>query len=292
MWKINKKYTVLLLVLLLFLAVLFNANNFLWFINNASWNYYFNKWEYKEALNYHKKVKDNDYNLWGDYYKLKEYNNSIKSYEKTLSNTGKKEDLKVNYNLWNAYFKYWELDPDTEKKINSREKSLENYKIILDKKEDKKTRENYLYVKKKLDELKKSQDEKKESSEDSQNGQDSNNENNSWSDNKDKKEENKQDKDSKWNEENNEKNNSEDKKSNEDSQNNKDSQNKEKELSEEQERELREYNEQLKQEQKNYWNNFWKKSSEKSDDLFDIINQDPFFWDFNDSILKQDEKDW
>ncbi len=287
MVKINRKILFLILAIFLLLALFFNVNNFTGFFYNALGNYNYNNADYKSALNYHKKAKNKiennsiNYNLGWDYYKLGDYDNSIKYYEKILSNTWQKEDLKANYNLWNAYFKLWKQENDLEKMIIFRKKSLENYKNILDKKNDKKTSQNYDYVKKKLEELEQEQKQeqkqdwwkpkndtlKKEKQEDNtknwEKKQDENatNENKSWE----------------WNEYDIKKDS------------------KLKELTEDEKRQLEEYNEQLKEQQKQNSKNFWKKSNSNQEDVFDIFSQDPFFGNyenFDNSILNWNEKDW
>ena len=179
----------------------------------------------------------------------------------------------MSYNLWNAFYKLWEQEQNTDNKVSLWKESLDNYKKILDEKEDKKSRENYDYVMKKLKELEDKQDKSKEEQEQKQGDKDYNN---------------KEDNTKEW-EKKQDKNSTEENKSWQwnDYDIKKDS--KLQELSEEEKRQLEEYNEQLKQEQKENSGLFGKKNQNNNEDIFDILQQDPFF---DNSILNQNEKDW
>jgi len=307
MVKINNKILWFLGILFIFLALFFNLNNFIGFFYNALWNYNYNREDYKNALNYHKKaenkIKNNtiNYNLGWDYYKLWDYTKAREYYEKIHTGTWKTEDLKMDYNLWNAFYKLWEIDPNIENKINLRKQSTWSYKNILDQKEDKKTRQNYDFVMKKLKSLEDNK-EKQENQEEQQKDEANKDEKNSqesqdWQEKEGKNEQSQDKKES----ENNSWEKKQDKnvtKENKSWQGNhydikKDS--KLKELTEDEKRQLEEYNEQLKEQQKQNSKSFWKKSNSNQEDIFDIFNQDPFFGNyenFDNSILNGNEKDW
>jgi len=301
MIKINKKtYYIIWVSLLIIILFVFGLLDLLASHYNSLWNKEFAKWNYENAIINHNKslkYKDNDitnYNLAWDYYKLWQYEKSKEIYEKLLKNKDLNQD--TSYNLWNTLYKLWDKEKNTENKIKLWEESLKNYKNILDKKTDKKTQENYDFVKKKLDELKKQQNQdnkdqknsennKKEENKD-WNSQQQSQENKSWEDSKDWKD---------WQQ-------TKDSKDAKNTSGNQSWWQKETEkqaeswLSEDEKKSFEQYNEQLKQEQLNNSDSYWKQSqSLENNDIFDRIFQDPFFnnsdW-FNDSILNQNEKDW
>ncbi len=285
MVKINNKIILFLSAIFIILALFFNANNFLWFFNNVLWNYNFNNLDYKKALDYHKKAENNiknntiNYNLWWDYYKLWDFKKSIEYYEKIKTATWEKEDLEMAYNLWNVFYKLWEKEENIETKANLWQESLDNYKKVLDEKEDKKTKENYDFVNEKLNKLENKWDKSNEEKDQKKVEKWDNNKEDNKKDWEKKQDENVQEenKSGQWNWYDIKKDS------------------KLKELNEEEKKQLIQYNEQLKQEQKENWNNFWKKNQGNNEDIFDIFKQDPFFdnfENFNDSLLNQNEKDW
>ena len=307
MVKINRKILFLILAIFLLLALFFNVNNFIGFFYNALWNYNYNREDYKNAINYHKKAENKinqntiNYNLWWDYYKLWDYTKAREYYEKIKTGTWEKEDFEMDYNLWNAFYKLWEVDPDIENKINLWKQSLGNYKKILDQKEDKKTRQNYDFVMKKLKSLEdnKEKQEKQEEQQKDETSEDEKSSQENQDGQKEGKNEQSQDKKESDNKEWEKKQDENSTAENKSWQGNpydikKDS--KLKELTEEEKRQLEEYNEQLKQEQKENGELFWKKSQwNNSKDIFDMLNQDPLFGNFesfDDSILNSNEKDW
>lgn len=281
MKKINNKLLLILTSIFVITAIIYNYANFLVFFNTAMWNFNFYNWNYPLSSIYHQKSEKKspddflNYNLWWDYYKLWNYAKSLEYYAKINLLSGSNLALDTYYNLGNVFYKLGENERnDIQKKVDLWKKSLQSYNQILYKKEDKKTRENYTFVLKKLNDLidqtKKNQqgnqDQKKDS--DSEKSQKDNTEDkNETGDNNDTQtiqswrwEEYKI-----WEKE------------------------KLDPLTEEEKKELEEYNKKLRQEQKENSNLFGKNIQENNQDVFDVIRQDPLF---NDSILNQGEKDW
>ncbi|MFA5917374.1 MAG: tetratricopeptide repeat protein [Candidatus Gracilibacteria bacterium] len=281
MKKINNKLLLILTSIFVITAIIYNYANFLVFFNTAMGNFNFYNGNYPLSSIYHQKSEKKspddflNYNLGGDYYKLGNYAKSLEYYAKINLLSGSNLALDTYYNLGNVFYKLGENERnDIQKKVDLWKKSLQSYNQILYKKEDKKTRENYTFVLKKLNDL---IDQTKKNQQGNQ--------------------DQKKDSDS----EKSQKDNTEDK--NETGDNN-DTQTiqsgrgeeykigeKEKldPLTEEEKKELEEYNKKLRQEQKENSNLFGKNIQENNQDVFDVIRQDPLF---NDSILNQGEKDW
>lgn len=166
----KKIFVFLTLFSLIFIGL--NFNSFRIFYSISSWidlynNSWFNEW-LKVFENIKKEQKNHEnilnYNIANSYYKLWKYEKSIELYSK-IKNSDKKLNFYKNHNLWNTYYKLWTFKNTDEEKIKLWKKSLENYKnaLNIEINEDKKeTQENYDYVKKKLDDLLKKQEEKEE----------------------------------------------------------------------------------------------------------------------------------
>ncbi len=303
MIKTKNKIIYLLLALFLILALIFNANNFMGFFYNSLGNIYYKAHSFENATNYHKKADEKlsnnttKYNLWWDYYKLWDYKKAKEYFDNIKTETWKVEDLEMDYNLGNTHYRLWEKDQNIQNKIELWKNSLNNYQKVLEKKKNKKTQENYDFVEKKLKDLEdKNKDNNKEQDKKTNEQKwqwDSNDESKQWWEQQDKnwKEE---DWISKWEKKQDEASKQKNKSWKwESTDTKKDSE--KKSLSEEEQKQLEQYNEQLKQEQKNNSSFFGKKNQGNSQDIFDIFNQDPFFGNtqnFDDSILNKNDKDW
>lgn len=302
MMKINKKILASIISITIILAIVYNANNFLVFYYNSIWNISYLNWNYWLASIYHKKALDkkNDekifFNLWSDYYKLWIYDKSLKAYLNIDLSSWSDISFNTYYNLWNIFYKLWDLEKkDLIAKINLWQKSLLSYKQVLLNKEDKKTRQNYIFVSEKLseviNELKKEQEKLSEEV------------------NKIRDKANVENKSSeKW-EDKKEANNDDEKKETDSSIQNQSSASYRWEeyqiwsskiiekISIEEMDIFDNYNEWLKNEQKNN-SIFFKKENRvnnKNNDVLNNIYQDPFFnsiSNFDDSILEKNIKDW
>jgi len=194
------------------------------------------------------------------------------------------------YNIWNSNYRLWEQEKENNKKIAFWEKSLKNYKDSMEINYTKSSEENYIFVKKKLEELKKKikQEQNKNSPVIPFHKGDENKK--KW-DNTEKNWEKHDSKENSWDKKKvpvpidkklNSGTGTWNKKQKWDN------------LSKNQEQILKQYEEQLKQQQKqNAWE-FNKVYEEHNNDPFDNLSD--FFWDsfFNNNLLNSwnDKKDW
>ncbi len=317
MKKIIKNRLFFYLVLLfLFTAIFFNWNNFRVFFYNTIWNISFAKWDYWLSIIYHNnssKIDNNEvfnYNLWWDYYKLWNYEKSLEYYSKINLFSWSNLSLDTFYNLWNIYYFQWEKEIyDIQKKIDLWKKSLLSYNQVLLKKEDKKARDNYNFVNKKLNELMKQMKKQQEDYKKQQEEQ-----------NKKEEEQKKNDEEKENNGEKNDKKSDEQKKEEKSSENTKNKSEEQNqnaqtvqwwrgeeykvweseqltELTQKEKEDLQKYNEQLKQNQQQNTIYFGKKNTDTKDNqsMLDMFMQDPFFSDlknFDDSTMNKNERDW
>jgi hypothetical protein len=102
------------------------------------------------------------YNIWTTLYKQKNYTGAFLYFHSTAS-----WNLELNslYNLWNTAYLLWAAKNDTDEKLSLWNQSLGFYSWALDKKESVETRENYEYVKKKIEELQNTEEKEQKSSE-------------------------------------------------------------------------------------------------------------------------------
>lgn len=267
-----KKKLIFIICFLLFFAFLL----YVFFIvyNNNLGNNYYNKKDYKKAISYHQKSnnllknKYSQYNLWLDNYKLWNYEKAKNFFENIQWGNNKNFNQKLFFNLGNTFFYLWKKEQDINNKIKKWEKSLEYFAKSLAIQDDKKSQENYNYVKKKLDELKK---EKEESEKEIQEK--------NWEENKQKE------KTSSWSQEKGK----EEKWKISDTNNSWKSWNTKDSLTQEEEEYLEWYKEYLERNQKEnqiYFNN---SSETQSDDIFESFFNNPFF---DNSSLWGNEKDW
>ncbi len=243
----NKILITFSVILWLFLINIFSINSF---YNNFEWKKLYENKDFSGSLNYFKKNKDY---IW-------------------------------LYDLWNVNYKLWEKslplqEGDLEGVIKLWEKSLDFYKNSMKIKYTKEAEENYDFVKKKLEELKKKQEDQKKNKEQKKqdNNKQENKQNKYW-----KKWENKQE-EKKWN-----------------SWEKKDWKTAGQQggfsplqkLSPQAKQQIKAYEEKLKQEQKRNVNNFGKVYQEQSNPFDEF---DEFFNNslFDNSILDKGEKrDW
>lgn len=274
--------------------------------NNATWSLLeYNKIN-ERTLNKND-ISTLDYLKWNAFYKQKKYKEAEEYFNKSLTTDNIELKFYIENWLWDTYYRIGE-NWNEQFKIDNREKSLENYKNAINEElniEKKSTIDNYDYVKKKLDELKKKLEEEKQKNKDSDSWSwssenqeswswaNSSNESWSWSDNWDKNETNKKDDNwdkeqikningrnwtngwsfnSIWDEENKNK----------------------KEMTPSEKRQLDNYSEELKEFQKynQQYLQKWEKETQK--DLFDKLmnefSQDPFFREWMPD--RNVEKDW
>ena len=103
---------------------------------------------------------------WNKFYENKNFSWAIDDFKKS-------NNYIWLYNIWNSNYRLWEQEKDDNKKIAFWEKSLKNYKDSMKINYTKGAEENYNFVKKKLEELKKrikqEQEKKKKEEEGKQN---------------------------------------------------------------------------------------------------------------------------
>ena len=269
-WKkiSNLKNFIILILALIIVFLVFNYKIILWLIFNISWNYHYNNLNYTWSLNYH--------NL-------------------ALDNLNKEE---IMHNIWNDLYKIWELQDNTEEKIEYYKKSLLNYERALNKKENKDTRENYEFVKNKLDELLSKEEENKKEEEEREKEED----NKEDESNEDKEKEKEDNKDESNEEEKNKENNEADKENEDNEISPQPSPAGEGEtwkepeqpswFTEKEKKQLDDYIEKMKKEEQANQKFFNKKPDnniDPNDFFFDNYIKDPFF----ENIIDKDwEKDW
>lgn len=324
MIKEKNKLKIFIISIFILTAVIYNSLNFLVFFYNTIWNLSFLKWNYWLSVIYHQKSLNElwneifNYNLWWDYYKLWKYDKSLELYSKVNLFTGSNLSFDTYYNLWNNLYRLWEQEQnDIQRKVDLWKKSLLSYNQILLKKEDKKARENYNFVLKKLNEiLKKTKEEQQKQMEQQQKQQEEQEKQQDTNNSKDKETGSGSQSKTEWQDNKNEKqneSNSESQKDKNSEQNNQqqvqtvqwwrgeeykiwDNQNIQ-QLTEQEKQDLEKYNEQLKKDQQQNSIYFGKKTqwNNNSNSMIDMFMQDPFFNDlksFDDSILNKNEKDW
>ena len=296
----SKNYILTLTILLFFIVNIFSLKAFSF---NAYWDILYDKNDFESAIKYYEVAWNKEwiYNKANALYKQKKYTESIKEYMSLVTNDENIYDFRLNHNIANNYYRLWELEKDSSKKIQNWEKSIEYYRNALNIKYDEETKKNMEFVLKKIEEEKKKEQEKDKKKDDE-------NKTGSWSEDKSwKSEQNKtgswsEDKSWKW-EQNKTGSWGEDKSWKQQS---KDSSNQGKEkqwenlswskpeknnLSKEQSKALQEYQESLKQEQKNNSNSFNKVyQGNNPGDPFNVFN-DPFF---DNDLLNwwNNKKDW
>lgn len=321
---IRSRFFLFLILLFILTAFFYNWSNFKVFVLNTIGNISYAKNDYYLSAIYHNnayKLDQNqvfNYNLWGDYYKLGTYDKSFEYYSKINLLTWSNLTLDTYYNLWNIYYRLWDKEIyDIQKRIDLWKKSLLSYNQVLLKNEDKKARENYNFVNKKLNELinqiKKQQEDYKKEQEKQKNNQNDNEK----KEEENKKSETKDENDKKTEEQLKEKEQSESKKNDTEEQK-KDGEDTEDVqtvqwwrlseysvgkdediswLTNEEKNMLDKYNTDLKNEQQQNSIYFGKKNNETNDNqnMLEMFMQDPFFNDFksfDDSILGKKERDW
>jgi len=88
-------------------------------------------------------------------YKLKDYNKALESFSQALLTPDTRLQTKGHYNLGNTLYQHGEMQKTDDKKLSDWTNALDHYEqtLKLDP-QNKEAKENYEYVKKKIDELK------------------------------------------------------------------------------------------------------------------------------------------
>lgn len=295
----NKKNILTFLILIIFLLNIFALKAFSF---NAFWDYFYHKNDYENALKYFNNAWNKQwiYNKANVLYKQRKYKESIKEYMSLLSIGSTIYDFRLNHNIANNFYRLWEAEKDIDKKIKTWEKSVEYYRNALNITYDDQAKKNLEFVLKKIEEAKNKKEKENNKEQKSNNDQekDKNNQKNNKQDSDKKDKQNS--KDTKQSGEKNQWETKEEweKKGQESGEQKTSKEQKwesESNLSQDQTKALQQYEEALKQEQKNNSDGFNKvyRESNNSDpfDNFDTIMNDPFF---NNDLLNwwKSEKDW
>ncbi|HEY2713966.1 MAG TPA: VWA domain-containing protein [Chthoniobacterales bacterium] len=96
-------------------------------------------------------------------YKMKDYNKALQSFSQALLSQDPHLQAESHYNLGNTLYQRGEAEKSDEKKLTNWESALQHYQETLKAEpQDKNAKDNYDYVKKKIEELKKKQEEQKQ----------------------------------------------------------------------------------------------------------------------------------
>ncbi len=96
-------------------------------------------------------------------YKMKDYNKALQSFSQALLSQNPHLQAESHYNLGNTLYERGEAEKSDEKKLTNWESALQHYQETLKAEpQDKNAKDNYDYVKKKIEELKKKQEEQKQ----------------------------------------------------------------------------------------------------------------------------------
>lgn len=157
-----KKFIIWILVIL----ILFLIPSWTFLLSNISfntWNFVFS-WNINNFLEKYFKNEKLNFKKWDYYYRFWHYDKALEYYNSIECKT---EDFcsKLYHNIWNANYRLWERSSFDNEKIKYWQESLKSYLKSLEIKEDKETRFNYDFVKSKLEELIKNQQEQQKQEE-------------------------------------------------------------------------------------------------------------------------------
>jgi Ca-activated chloride channel family protein len=94
-------------------------------------------------------------------YKMQDYNKALQSFSQALLSPNPHLQSEANYNLGNTLYERGEAEKSDEKKLTNWESALQHYTETLKAEpQNKNAKDNYDYVKKKIEELKKKQEQK------------------------------------------------------------------------------------------------------------------------------------
>src|SRR5207244_11622189 len=114
--------------------------------------------EFQETLKSHPQSRAEDkleFDSGTAAYKLKDYNKALESFSQALLTRDTGFQSKGHYNLGNTLYQRGEMQKGDDKKLSDWTNALDHYEqtLKLDP-QDKEAKDNYEYVKKKIDELK------------------------------------------------------------------------------------------------------------------------------------------
>ena len=96
-------------------------------------------------------------------YKMKDYNKALQSFSQALLSPNPHLQSESHYNLGNTLYQRGEAEKGDDKKLKNWEEALKHYQETLQaESQNKNAKDNYEYVKKKIEELKKKQEEQKD----------------------------------------------------------------------------------------------------------------------------------
>ena len=180
-WPYFRFFLIFLMIVSSFLFSFFFLKFFLSFSGRLA---YLDE-DFEKSYTHYKKLVSLDkneesfFNNWVLEYRLWDYKNSKTSFENALSFSWSLQK-DIFFNLGNTYFYLGQASKDNNKKISSREQSLLYFEKSLSLKEEKETRENYLYVKDLLEKERQQRDTQSKESEDKEKEENQEKEENSW----------------------------------------------------------------------------------------------------------------
>ncbi len=102
-------------------------------------------------------------------YKMKDYNKALQSFSQALLSKNSHLQSESHYNLGNTLYQRGEAEKSDEKKLTNWEGALQHYEETLKAEpQNKNAKDNYEYVKKKIEELKQKQEQEKQEQKDNQ----------------------------------------------------------------------------------------------------------------------------
>ncbi len=170
----NKK--IIFIIVFIWLLLLNFVNLYNYFIFEQI-NKYYDDWKYDLSYKNFSQRKDviSVFNSSNSLYKLKKYEEALKSYL-SLENIDFPYKNILFYNIWNTYYRIWEQQKSNAKKYWYYEKSLGYYDKSLWEKYTKDAKDNYDFVKSKLDSInKENTQENNSNSDESESGENSKN---------------------------------------------------------------------------------------------------------------------
>jgi len=156
----KKKIFIFILVLFLLL----NSFSIYAFYNNFIWNTFYKKENFSEAIKYF----SNSHNIYWEYnkanslYKEKKYKDAVKIYKSILTKQKNEINFRLNHNVWNWFYRIWEEEKDSIKKIKFWKEAIKYYLKALEIKFDEETNKNLEFVQNKIKQENKKQEDKKQ----------------------------------------------------------------------------------------------------------------------------------
>ena len=154
----KKKIFIFILVLFLLL----NSFSIYAFYNNFIWNNFYKKDRFSEAIKYFSNSNNIywEYNKANSLYKEKKYKDATQVYKSILTKKKNEINFRLNHNIWNWFYRIWEEEKDSIKKIKFWKEAIKHYLKALEIKFDEETNKNLEFVQEKIKQEEKKQEKK------------------------------------------------------------------------------------------------------------------------------------